>query len=299
MEVAISRLRAGRGPREGRKGAGFSGFGFLAPTVLLNLLVVIGPCVATFVYSLTDYKGFGGFHFIGLSNYSALATSGEFHAALWHNLEWTAVFLVVPMAMGLIAAFAVSQVRHGQKLFRAIFFLPYIVQPVVVAALWTQIYSGRLGGAVFGHVVPLGNPSLALWAVALANIWCWWGFLAVVFLSAMQAVPRELYEAAELDGAGPVRQALHVTLPGIRSTVLFMVVMTIIWSLLVFTYIYIMTGGGPAGASDVVATLLYREAFENQHVGLAAAMGVVLVFGSALFSGIYVLLTRRDGIETA
>ncbi len=266
--------------------------------LVVNVLVVIGPCIATFVYSLTNWPGYGPLHFIGLANYSSIVSSSDFQQAVIHNLEWTAAFLTIPVFLGLLGAFAVSQVPRGQKFFRTIFFLPYIVQPVVVASLWTEIYAGHFGIGALSNLSPLGNPSLALWSVALANIWCWWGFLAVVFLSAMQAVPRELYEAASLDGAGPIRQAWSITLPGIRSTLNFMLMMSVIWSMLVFTYIYVMTGGGPAGASQVVATLLYQDAFQSQEVGLAAAMGVMLVLASSLVGVGYVFLSRRGSYET-
>jgi raffinose/stachyose/melibiose transport system permease protein len=288
---------ASRGNRRGNVQTP-SGWGFLAPVLAINVLVIIGPCIATIVYSFTNWTGYGPIHFIGFGNYASLLHSQAFGQALVHNLEWTVAFLIVPVLLGLVAAFAVSQIRWGQRIFRTIFFLPYIISPVVNAALWAEIYAGHFGIAALRNVAPLGNPTLALWAVALANIWAWWGFLAVVFLSAMQGIPRERYEVAELDGAGAFRQARYVTIPGIRPTLVFMLLMTIIWSMLVFNYIYIMTGGGPAGATQVVATLLYQDAFQSQQVGLAASMGVVLLAIAGAVGGAYVLLSRRTKDES-
>ncbi len=274
-----------------------SGWWFLAPMVAVNALVVIGPCVATVVYSFTNWTGAGPVHFVGLSNYEALVTSAEFRSALVHNLEWTAVFLTVPVALGLLAAFAIDQVPWGKRFFRTAYFVPYIISPVVNAALWSQIYADHFGISALHSISPLGDPTLALWSVAFTNVWAWWGFLAVIFHSAMQGIPKERYEAAELDGAGVLARAKHISLPGIRPTVVFMLLMTVIWSMVVFTYVFIMTSGGPAGASQVVATLLYQDAFASQQVGWAAAMGVVLLLVAAVISGAYVLANRKGRLD--
>jgi len=125
------------------------------------------------------------------------------------------------------------------------------------------------------------------------NTWSWWGFLVVVFLAAMQGVNPSLYEASGIDGANSWQQFRFITLPSIRPTLMFLGLMTIIWSFLVFDYIYILTQGGPAGATEVVSTVLYRDAFQNQEAGYAAAMGVVLAVISGLVVGVYQWVRRR------
>ena len=138
-----------------------------------------------------------------------------------------------------------------------------------------------------------GSERLALPAVAFVDNWHWWGFVVLVFLTALQSVDQELYEAAKIDGANRWQQFTNVTIPGIRPTLVFVVLITIIGSLLVFDYIYIITQGGPAGASEVVGTLMYKEAFERFEAGYAAAMGLGLSFMSGLIVLVFLYLRRR------
>ncbi|MDN4640039.1 sugar ABC transporter permease [Agreia sp. PsM10] len=253
-------------------------------------------------YSFTDWNGIGQPNFIGLANYAEMLSSGAVLNAFVHNIVWTIFFLVVPMAMGLVGAFLLSRIRRGQVLFRVLFFIPYVLATVVSAAIWRQILDPRGGiGATLADLgLPfltdvnfLGNPSLALGSVAFINNWQWWGFLLVIFLAAMQSVDPALYEAARLDGAGPVREFWNITLPSIRPTFVFLSLMTVIWSFLVFDYIYVLTKGGPAGSTDVLSTLLYREAFENQRQGYASAVAMLLsVISAATVIG-YFALRRR------
>src|SRR5918992_2326821 len=261
------------------------GYAFLAPLLVVTGVVIAIPAIFAVWYSLTDWTGFGPAHFIGLDNYRRLFGDPEFHNALKHNIAWTVYFLTVPIAMGLFGAFLLSRIKRFQIFFRVVYFIPYVVATVVAGAIWESLLSPDQGvGAGLANVgLPwlqdvnfLGDPQLALGAVAFVNTWQWWGFLVVIFLASMQAVDPALYEAARLDGAGVWREFWHITLPGIRPTVMFLSLMTVIWSFLIFDYIYILTQGGPAGSTDVLATLLYREAFANQEAGYAASIGVVM-----------------------
>jgi raffinose/stachyose/melibiose transport system permease protein len=163
---------------------------------------------------------------------------------------------------------------------------------VVNASIWRSILDPDTGIGNLLDINPLGNPDLALWSVAFVNNWAWWGFLLVVFLAAMQGVNPSLYEAAALDGAGPARQFWAVTLPGIRPTFAFLGLMTIIWSFLAFDYVYILTQGGPAGATDLLSTVLYRDAFSNLQGGYASAIGVVMALISAVVVTTYLVIRR-------
>lgn len=301
----------GRTPLSGRKarlGGAFRrrrrlvAWAFMAPLVVVNLLVILGPSVATIYYSLTDWSGIGPAEFVGLENYRDMLTDRDFYNALFHNVIWTALFLTVPIAMGLLGAFLLSQVKRFQLFFRLAYFVPYVVASVVNAALWQNILDpGRGIGPALGSVgIPLldgvsffGSERLALPTVAHVNNWAWWGFVVLLFLTAMQSVDKELYDAAKVDGASRWRQFTNVTLPGIRPTMVFVILMTIINSLLVFDYVYIITQGGPAGASEVVGTLMYKEAFERFEAGLAAAMGLATSFVSGLVVLVFLYLRRR------
>jgi raffinose/stachyose/melibiose transport system permease protein len=153
-----------------------------------------------------------------------------------------------------------------------------------------------IGVPFLDGVAFLGNKTLALPSVAFVDNWHFWGFLVVLFLSAMQSVDTELYEAARVDGASRWQEFRYVTLPGIRPTLVFVMLMVIVWSLLVFDYIWILTQGGPAGATEVVATILYKNAFARFDAGYAAAMGITMSFLSGfVVLGFFAL--RRRGWE--
>lgn len=275
---------------------------FVAPLVIVNLLVISGPGSASILLSFSDWDGLNAPKFVGLDNFVELFQADAVLNALGHNVIWTLFFLIVPMAMGLIGAFLLSRLRRGQTIFRVLYFIPYVLATVISASIWRQIMdpNGGIGNALANIGIPflqdvnfLGNPSLALGSVAFVNTWQWWGFLLVIFFAAMQAVDPALYEAARLDGAGPIREFWNITLPSIRPTFVFLALMTIIWSFLVFDYIYVMTQGGPAGSTDVLSTVLYREAFENRRQGYASAIAMLLSAISAVTVIGYLVLRRR------
>jgi raffinose/stachyose/melibiose transport system permease protein len=273
----------------------------MAPLVVMNLLVIVGPSLATLYYSLTDWSGLGPAKFIGLDNYRHAFGDPAFREALLHNLEWLALFLVVPGILGLLGAFLLSQIRRGQILFRTIFFIPYIVASVVNAAVWKNLLSPTSG---IGHQLGtdyavFGDPSTALLGVNFVVDWHWWGFLAVIFLAAMQGIDPELYDAAKLDGANRWHQYRYVTLPAMRPTLVFVALMTVIWSLKAFDYVFIITKGGPAGASEVVSTLMYRDAFNEYEAGYAASLGLSMAFATAIVLAVYEIVRRRRRWEAA
>jgi len=294
--------QAGAAARRGRRRAGLRRglifWAFLAPLLILNVLVVLGPSVATVYYSFTDWSGIGPATFIGLDNYTRAAADPAVRAALVHNAIWFVLFLSVPMALGLLGAYLLGQIRRGALLFRALYFIPYITASVVNAAIWKMLLSPNSGiGRYLGtdHAW-LGDTRTSLYSVNAVVDWHWWGFLAVIFFAAMQGVDPQLYDAAKVDGAGRWQQFTAVTLPGIRPTVVFVTLMTVIWSLKAFDYIYIMTHGGPAFSSDVVATRMYDEAFSNYSAGYAAALGLSMTAVTAVVLGAYQFL-RRKGWE--
>jgi raffinose/stachyose/melibiose transport system permease protein len=275
---------------------------FMLPLLVVNVLVILGPSVATIYYSFTEWSGLGPAEFVGLQNYRDILSDGDFYVAMWHNVLWTVIFLTVPISMGLLGAFLLSQIARFQMFFRVAYFIPYVVASVVNAALWQNILDPDRGiGSTLATVgIPFlegvsffGSERLALPSVAFVNNWAWWGFVVLLFLTALQSVDAQLYEAAKIDGAGRWQQFVNVTLPGIRPTLVFVVLLTIINSLLVFDYVYIITRGGPAGASEVVGTLMYKEAFARFEAGYAAAMGLGLSFVSGLIVLVFIALRRR------
>ena len=278
---------------------------FIAPILLLHLTVVIGPSLAAFYYSLTDWSGIGAAKFIGLDNFRTLIFEDmAYRSALGNNLTWLVFFMTIPFVLALATAYLLAQVVRGSMFFRAMLFLPYTLPSVISAAIWRNLLSPRVGvGAQleqFGlpglDFAWFGNPETALFSIAFVDNWHFWGFLMVLFLAAMQSISPDLYDAAKIDGANRWREFLHVTLPGIRPTLVFMLMMVGIWSFLSFEYIWILTQGGPAGSSEVLAVLVYKQAFNRFEAGYAAAIGLSMSFFAGLVIGLFVLL-RRLGWE--
>lgn len=278
---------------------------FMLPFFIVNFLVVLGPSASTLYYSLTDWSGIGSANFIGLANFRQLLSDVDFHRAILYNLLWLVMFLTVPIALGLFGAFLLSQIKRFQIFFRIAYFIPYVIASVVNASIWEQILDPQQGLAYqldqfsihfLDNVYFFGDQKLALPAVAFVDNWHFWGFLVVVFLSAMQGVDHDLYDAARVDGANRWHQFYHVTLPGIRPVLGIMMLLVTVWSLLVFEYPYIITQGGPAGATQVMTILLYKNAFSLNEAGYAAAMGLSMSVVAIIITLIYQFLQRR-GVE--
>ena len=279
------------------------GWAFMTPFALVNVIVIGGPSAASLYYAFTDWSGLGAAEWIGLANFRAILTDPGFYRAFSHNMLWLLMFVSVTISLGLLGASMLSHMRRGQMAVRVVYFIPFTIASVVTVATWTNLADpvrgiaaelSRLGVPGVEGVAFLGNPTLALPTVAAMAIWHYWGFVVVLFLAAMQGIDAELYEAAWVDGGGRWRQFWHVTLPGIRPTLVFVMLITVMSSLLVFDYIWIATGGGPGGATEVVATLLYKEAFQQFEAGYAAALGLSMSFVSALVVAAY-LYVRRMG----
>lgn len=308
LDLRGAGVTAGAGPPAGtakrsrrrRWRRGLTAWLFMLPLITVNVLVVAWPSIQTVYYSLTDWSGLGPAKFIGLGNYRHAFGDPDFRNALLHNVEWLGLFLVVPGVLGLLGAYLLSQIKRGQMLFRVIYFIPYVIASVVNAAVWKNLLSpvGGIGPHIGTDYAFFGSTASSLLSVNFVVDWHWWGFLAVIFLAAMQGVEPQLYDAAKMDGASRWQQYRYVTLPGIRPTLIFLALMTIIWSLKAFDYIYIITNGGPAGSSDVVSTLMYRDAFTNYQAGYAAALGLSMAFLTVIVLAVYSILRRRKGWES-
>ncbi len=278
---------------------------FILPILVIHIFVVALPALSGVYYSLSEWSGIGEAKFIGLENFRRLFFEDEaFRRALGNNVVWLLFFLTVPFALALLASSLLSRIRSGGMIYRSLLFIPYLLPSVVTAMIWRNLMNPRMGlGAQLANIgIPgldvalLGRTDTALLSIAFIDNWHYWGFLMVLFLTAMQAIPMELYDAAKIDGANRWQEFRFVTLPGIRPVVLFMLMMTAIWSFLVFEYIWILTQGGPAGSSEVLGTLVYKNAFNRFEAGYGAAQGVTI----SMFAGMIILsfvYLRRRGWE--
>lgn len=281
------------------------GYAFVAPAIAVHLFVVGLPALAALGLSLTDWDGLRLPHFIGLANFDELIhRDGVFWQAFLNNLHWTAVFLTVPVALGLGTAVMISRVSRLQTVYRVVFFLPYVFASVVVSRIFGFIYNPFYGvnklfrnwGLGFLAQSWLGDPGIALYSVMAADVWHFWGFDMVVFLAALQQIDPSLYEAATIDGAGGWQRFRHMTVPLLRPTFGFILMMTALWSFLTFDYVYVMTGGGPAHATELMATWIIGTAVEARRAGYASALAVTLtLLSSVIIVGF--LYLRRRGVE--
>jgi raffinose/stachyose/melibiose transport system permease protein len=265
-------------------------------------VVVIGPSLSSLHFSLTDWSGVGEAEFVGLDNfYKLIFEDTSYRQALGHNVLWLLFFLTVPFVIALLAASLMAGLRGGGMFYRAALFIPYILPSVIAANIWRNLLSPRLGvGAQLAEMgisgldrAYLGNVNTALLSIAFVDNWHFWGFLMVLFLAAMQGIPPDLYDSAKIDGANRWQEFRHVTIPGILPTLAFMYMMVAIWSFLVFDYVWILTQGGPAGASEVLGTYLYKQAFNRFEAGYAAAVGLTMSLFAGLFMVFFILMRRR------
>ncbi|GAB2588073.1 sugar ABC transporter permease [Streptomyces capparidis] len=294
-------LRAAPGRRRGS----LHPYLFIAPFYVLYALFMLVPIGVSVYLSMCEWVGLGSPRWVGLRNYRHLLTDPSFHRALGNTAVYVLVGLVVIVPASLLIAQALnSRGLRARDLWRTAYFIPMVVSPIIVALMFGLIFDRQFGlmnallKALFGvgGVDWLGDPTMAKATIALIMVWRWTGYLTIFFLAGLRNVPRELYEAAALDGAGRIRTFFSVTLPALKPVTAFVVVTSFIGTAQIFEEPFLLTGGGPSESTISVAIFIYRAAFERQQFGYAAAAGVVLF---ALVFGLSQLFNRLLGIGRA
>ena len=278
----------------------------LLPVLLLMTVFVYLPIVANIRFSLYRWSSLSpDWVFVGAANYIRLFNDPLFWVALWNNILYAAISLVVQVGFALVLAAILESPLFSRRLagfFRVALFIPSILPITVIGILWQLIYQpafGLLNAALEG--VGLGNLSRAwlgeegsaMLSVIAVSQWQWTGYITVLFIVAIRAIPRDLYEAAEIDGAGLVRQFFAITVPSVRQTTFVMTMITIFGAIKVFDIVWIMTGGGPNDSSHTLGTYMYRSAFQTDAVGYGAAVAVVMLALSSVFGLLNLWLQRR------
>jgi raffinose/stachyose/melibiose transport system permease protein len=282
---------------------------FILPAFIVHICLVTGPALSTLVMSLFEWNGIGAAKYIGLDNFVTLFTRDRVVGiAVMNNLKWMAIFLTVPIFLGLVVAVLVSQTKRFQMTLRIIYFVPYVISAAVAGKIWTAYYNPYFGiNAFFAHMgwdgladmLWLGNPRIALYSVAFVDNWHWWGFVMLMFMGAMQQIDTSLYESSRVDGATRLQEVWYITIPGIRQTIAFMLIMTVMWSFLTFDYIYVMTNGGPGNASEILATWIYKNAFVRYNAGYANALCVVQSAICLVFYFFQRYVSQKGGLNDA
>ena len=258
---------------------------YVAPALVVYAAFVLYPLGRAVHLSLFDWDGLTLATFVGLGNYVEVVTDGDLRAAFGHTLVLVVFFAVLPTAIGLVLAGLLTRARvRGLPFFRTVVFLPQVVAMVVVGVAWRQLYAPDgsvndllelvgLGGVTRAW---LGDPTFALPAVGVIGTWVQTGLVTVLLMAGTSRIPDQLYEAARLDGAGPVREFFAITLPSVRGELAVALTLTVIAALKTFDLIYITTGGGPGNRTSVPSYEVYNRAFRLGEVGSAAAVGVTL-----------------------
>ncbi len=258
-------------------------YAFLAPALAITSIFVFGPILfslplAFFDWSLLDPE----INFVGADNFVELSQDEVFHIALKNTFVYAAGVVPTQTLLALLLAIAVNQGIPGQGFFRAAFYLPAITSSVVTSVIFLWIYSktGLLNYLLSGIGIDgpdwIGSPGTALYSIMALNVWSTSGYFMIAFLAALQSIPPSLYEAARIDGAGPVSRFLNVTVPGVRPTIFFVMTLGLIGCFQVFDQIYVMSSGGPVNATTTVSYFIYNAAFKYFEFGYAAAASLVL-----------------------
>ncbi|MFI6879871.1 carbohydrate ABC transporter permease [Streptomyces sp. NPDC050400] len=288
-----------RGPNSRTQKAAYL---FIAPIGLGFLLFYIWPMFQTFGYSFTSFGPFGGNSWIGGDNYARVLQDVTVWRAVGNTLLYGAIGLVtLPLSIA-VAALLNRRGLRGVSVYRALYFIPFVTLPVAVGLVWNWLYNGNFG--LLNEVLSwfgmsrhywVSDPSSALWAIGLVSVWQSIGYYLIIFIAGIKGIPQDYYEAAELDGAGPVRRFFTITLPLLSPSIFFAAIICVINSLQMFDLIYVMMAPtNPAlGSTQSVVSLFYQWAFQQNNQGAAAALAFVLMLLTASLTYLQFRLQKR------
>ncbi|WP_134699387.1 carbohydrate ABC transporter permease [Ammoniphilus sp. YIM 78166] len=269
---------------------------YVIPALLLIMILIYIPIVLTGYYGLMKWDGIGQMTFIGLDNYTKLLSDQQFWKSTLHSFLlalFSALSLVGYLAVSLVLAAKIK----GANLLRKIYLIPMLLSSVAIAQLWLKIYhpsNGLLNSFLISIGIDnppawLAEPHLVLGAIFVPIIWQYAGFYILIYYAALKNIPDSVIEAAKIDGASPWQIAYKIKLPLIAGVIKVTIVLAIVGSLKYFDLIYVMTGGGPNGASEVIASYMYKQAFASYNFGYGSAIGFALL----LFCLLVTLLIRK------
>lgn len=278
----------------------------LLPACIIISAFLLVPFVMSFPISLTNQRLIPRpYRFVGLDNYVQVLTDPVFWQALWNVTRFTAMVVPVQCGFALAMALLINQKIPGRNFFRGALFLPAITSMTVVCVIWGTLFQfptgplnqivGFLTLGMAGPIDWLGDPRSSMPAIVLLSAWQAYGFQMVVYLAGLQNIPADLYEAARLDGASTWQRFRFVTLPGLRQTNIFVLIITTIQAFKLFTQINILTQGGPRDSTNTVVQYMYTVGFVGQKLGLASAVAIILFVIVLLISLVqrYVLRDRK------
>jgi len=280
----------------------------LTPAIVLVLVFTYYPVIRGFPMAFQKYSTWDYFNtpFVGFENFQTLFKKAQFMKSLPNTLLWVTASLLGQLALGFTMAMFLRKAFRGRGLYQGAVFFPWAVSGFLIGILWRWLYNGsygvlndiliRLGVVDIADPVGfLSNKQYALWSCIVANIWYGIAFFAIMIQAALQGVPEDLYEAAEVDGASKYRQFIAITLPFIRPVLTLTVLLRVIWIFNFAELIYALTRGGPGGATEIMTSYQLNLTMFGNDYGLAAAMGVVLTLVMGAFTLIYLAVSRYNG----
>ncbi|WP_159618133.1 carbohydrate ABC transporter permease [Ruania rhizosphaerae] len=279
---------------------------FILPTVLLIGGFMIFPLGYSIVMSFFDWNGLTEATFTGLDNYARLIADSGFWGAVQNNGLFLLLFTFFTVSLGFIFAVAISRRMKGWRIYRFTFFIPFILVTAVIAVLWAQIYEPTHGilNSALGAIgleswqqLWLGNPTLTMYSISVIAIWQLSGWTMLLYLGAMEAIDEEIHDAATIDGVSSWQRCWYIIAPLVRRMTIVLVMLQIIAAIKTFDLIWVLTKGGPFYASEVMGTLLYRTAFEQQDFGYASTVAVAMTVIVMVSTLIYLKFTKLTDQE--
>ena len=279
---------------------------FLLPALAVYILYVLYPIAQSFIYSLQEWSGIGEGTYIGLANYREALQDGIFWRALWNNIILVVASILIQLPVALALALLLSSQFRGWRVFRAIYFFPLLLSTVAIGLVWIQIFNptfGLLNGAlgVLGlenlQQAWLGNESTALPAIILVVCWQYIPFYMILFIAGLTTIPEDLYEAAKLDGSSKWESFWNITLPLLRPIIRTGAILSLIGSLKFFDLVWVMTGGGPNRATELMATYMYERAFFTFRMGYGSAIANLLFLIALIATTLTIVIDQRRSGE--
>ena len=255
------------------------GFIFILPALIGTFIFIIIPIFCSFALSFTEWDLLNEIKFVGLDNYKSIFSQGEFIQILVNTFVYAISTTIFAVIIPLIIAAGLNSKIRGREIYKTVYFLPFITPAVVIAIVWGWIFDPNIGGInmlLKTHYTWLFSTHLAMPVLIFVSVWKLIGYNVVLFLTGFSAIDSSLYEAAKIDGAGANETFFKITLPLLKPTTYFVMLVTLISSFQVFDLIYVMTSGGPQDSTNVIVYSIYKYAFEYFDVGKSCALAYIL-----------------------
>lgn len=277
---------------------------FIAPLMITVIIILLYPIFKAALMSFQYWymaRPIGGNPFVGLDNYKQVLSSGQFYNSVWITAVYIFVTVIARYVLGLGTALMLNRNFRGRGFFRSLIIIPWAVPEVVTCLVFILMMDYQYGTIneilvrmhlLSSPVAFLGNADTALGAAMFVNVWKGFPFVAVMLLAGLQSIPKDLYEAATVDGASAWKQFLNITMPSLKPVSVVVFMLLVIWTIKDFAIVYVLTGGGPSRVTEIMTIFIYRLGFQSFDFGAAAAGGMILLVVSVIFTVFYIKATK-------